>query len=96
MTYRLGHRWYGHYTPIQWPHTGGPWKPAELMQDHKEPYTWRFWSFEWKDAKAGEHTIVSRAIDMRNKVQPTIDDPEIKLKKTFWEANAQWPRRVKV
>ena len=73
----------------------GPWTPAQI-QDHKEPFTWRFWSYDWKDPKSGEHTIVSRAIDGRNKIQPTIDDPEIKLKKTFWEANAQWPRRVKI
>lgn len=75
---------------------GGPWAAAKIAENHTEKYTWRFWTFDWKDAKAGEHTIVSRAIDARGKVQPTLDDPEIKLKKTFWEANAQWPRRVKI
>jgi hypothetical protein len=75
---------------------GGPWSPAQISQDHNERYTWRFWTYDWKDAKAGEHTIASRAIDAKNKVQPTIDDPEIKMKKTFWEANAQWPRRVNI
>jgi DMSO/TMAO reductase YedYZ molybdopterin-dependent catalytic subunit len=75
---------------------GGPWAAAKIANDHDEKFTWRFWSFDWKDAKPGEHTIVSRAIDARGKVQPTLDDPEIRLKKTYWEANAQWPRRVKV
>lgn len=74
---------------------GGAWKAANIVE-RNEPYTWRFWSFDWREAKAGEHTIVSRAIDARGRVQPTMDDPEIKLKKTFWEANAQWPRRVKI
>jgi DMSO/TMAO reductase YedYZ molybdopterin-dependent catalytic subunit len=73
----------------------GPWTTAKI-EDHKEPFTWRFWSFDWKDAKEGEHTVVSRATDIRGRIQPTMDDPEIKMKKTFWEANGQWPRRVKV
>ena len=74
---------------------GGPWMPVKI-EERTEPFTWRFWSFDWKDAKAGEHTLVSRAIDARGRVQPTADDPSIKNKKTFWEANQQWPRRVKV
>ncbi len=74
---------------------GGPWTPAKVEQ-RKDPHTWRFWSYDWKDVKEGEHTLVSRAIDEKGRVQPTADDPEIKLKKTYWEANAQWPRRVKV
>jgi DMSO/TMAO reductase YedYZ molybdopterin-dependent catalytic subunit len=74
---------------------GGPWQPV-AVQERKEPFTWRFWSYDWNDAKPGEHTLVSRAIDAKGRVQPTMDDPEIKLKKTYWEANAQWPRRVKI
>jgi DMSO/TMAO reductase YedYZ molybdopterin-dependent catalytic subunit len=74
---------------------GGGWMPVKI-EERAEPFTWRFWSFEWKDAKAGEHTLVSRAIDARGRVQPTADDPAIKNKKTYWEANQQWPRRVKV
>ena len=72
-----------------------PWQAATIER-RDEPFTWRFWSFDWKDAKEGEHTIVSRAIDAKGRIQPTTDAPEIKQKKTFWEANAQWPRRVKV
>jgi DMSO/TMAO reductase YedYZ molybdopterin-dependent catalytic subunit len=74
---------------------GGAWMPVKI-EERAEPFTWRFWSFEWKDAKAGEHTLVSRAIDARGRVQPSADDPAIKNKKTYWEANQQWPRRVKV
>lgn len=75
---------------------GGDWMPAQINNSHKEPYTWRFWSFDWKNAKPGEHTIVSRAIDVKGRIQPSAEDPSMKLKKTFWEANAQYPRRIKI
>ncbi len=74
----------------------GDWVPARLDDRHIEPFCWQFWSFDWKDAKPGEHTVVSRAIDEKGRVQPAADDPAIKLKKTYWEANAQYPRRVKL
>lgn len=75
---------------------GGPWQAAKLLEGPDLPYTWRFWALDWKDAKSGEHTIVSRATDVKGNVQPTPEDPLIKNKKTYWEANAQWPRKVKV
>lgn len=76
---------------------GGPWQPAQLLDAPKDiPFTWRFWYFDWKDAKPGEHTLVSRATDSKGNIQPTSEDPQIKNKKTYWEANAQWPRKVKV
>jgi DMSO/TMAO reductase YedYZ molybdopterin-dependent catalytic subunit len=74
----------------------GDWLGATIDESQKEPYTWRFWSIDWKDAKAGEHTITSRAIDAKANIQPAADDPAIKLKKTYWEANQQWPRKVKI
>lgn len=73
----------------------GPWAEAKL-EENKTPHTWTFWSYEWKNPPAGEHTLVSRATDERGRVQPTADDPEIKLKKTYWEAYAQYPRRVRI
>jgi len=72
----------------------GPWVPTLLGEQQK--YTWTFWIYDWKDAPAGEHTLVSRATDEKGRVQPTADDPSIKLKKTFWEANQQYPRRIKL
>jgi hypothetical protein len=73
----------------------GEWAPAEL-EANQAPHTWAFWSYEWKQPAAGEHRIVSRATDERGRVQPTADDPEIKLKRTYWEAYAQYPRRVRI
>lgn len=75
---------------------GGAWQAAKILEGPDAPYTWRFWALDWKDAKSGEHTIVSRATDVKGNVQPTAEDPLIKNKKTYWEANAQWPRKVKV
>jgi DMSO/TMAO reductase YedYZ molybdopterin-dependent catalytic subunit len=72
----------------------GEWMPVLLGEQQK--YTWTFWSYDWKDAPAGEHTLVSRAIDEKGRVQPMADDPWIKLKKTFWEANQQYPRKIKL
>ena len=72
----------------------GPWTPAVLGEQRK--YAWTFWSYDWKGAVAGEHTLVSRAIDVKGRVQPSADDPWIKLKKTFWEANQQYPRKIKI
>ncbi len=74
----------------------GEWRSAKIDQSNTEPYTWRFWSFDWKDAKPGEHTLVSRGIDSKATIQPASDEPAIKLKKTYYEANQQWPRKVKI
>lgn len=73
----------------------GDWAAVKL-QENTDPHTWTFWTYEWKDAKPGDHTLVSRATDEQGRVQPTKDDPEIKNKRTYWEAYAQYPRRVKV
>ena len=40
--------------------------------------------------------IMGVPIDVKANIQPDKDDAAIKLKKTYWEANQQWPRRVKV
>ncbi len=73
----------------------GPWAEAKLVEN-KTPHTWTFWSFEWKGAAPGEHTLVSRATDERGRIQPTAEDPEIKLKRTYWEAYAQYPRKIRI
>ncbi len=76
---------------------GGAWQPAQLVEPKEDtPFAWRFFTFDWKDAKPGEHTVVARAIDAEGRVQPAADDPAIKLKRTYWEANQQYPRRLKL
>jgi DMSO/TMAO reductase YedYZ molybdopterin-dependent catalytic subunit len=73
---------------------GGDWKPAKIDRSPRDKYTWRFFSYDWKSPQPGEHTIVSRATDEDGRVQPAPDEPAIKLKKTYWEANQQWPRKL--
>jgi DMSO/TMAO reductase YedYZ molybdopterin-dependent catalytic subunit len=74
----------------------GPWQQAKIDRTPKDKYTWRFFSFDWKNPEPGEHTIISRAIDEEGRIQPSADDPEIKLKRTYWEANQQWPRKIRI
>ena len=75
---------------------GGSWMPANIDRSPRDTYTWRFFSFDWKNPPSGEHQVVSRAIDAEGRAQPAADDPQIKLKKTYWEANQQWPRKIAI
>ncbi len=78
----------------------GPWQPATLAKKPAKgwdtKFTWSFWHFDWKNATPGDHTIVSRAVDTDGRAQPPADDPTMKKKATYWEANQQWPRKVRV
>jgi DMSO/TMAO reductase YedYZ molybdopterin-dependent catalytic subunit len=71
----------------------GPWQPAELDPANTK-YSWKLFSYRWKGATPGEHTIVSRATDINGVVQPTL--AELARKRTFLENNSQFPRKVKV
>jgi len=73
------------------------WMPAEL-EEKPQPakYAWTFFHYDWKQPSFGEHTVVSRAIDADGRIQPSADDPDIKLKRTYWEANQQWPRKIRL
>jgi sulfite oxidase len=48
---------------------GTTWNPATLGHDQAH-YAWRLWSLDWKAAKAGDYTILSRATDTRGRTQP--------------------------
>jgi DMSO/TMAO reductase YedYZ molybdopterin-dependent catalytic subunit len=74
----------------------GPWTAVQLDDQDRAPHAWSFWSFDWKNPTPGEHTLVSRATDSQGRQQPAADDDAIKLKKTYWEANQQYPRRIKL
>jgi len=74
----------------------GPWQPATLDKKRQEKFCWQFWSFDWKKPVAGEHTLVSRATDAEGRSQPAAEEAPIKLKRTYWEANQQWPRRIQI
>ena len=72
----------------------GPWKPAAI-DPSPDPFAWKFWHLDW-NAAAGEHTITSRAIDVAGNVQPAMDDPVIAGKRTYWEANGQITRKIRI
>ena len=75
----------------------GPWQKVALDGKPRDAkYTWTLWHFDWQNPPAGDHTMVSRATDADGRVQPQAEDPRIKLKKTFWEANQQWPRKIRI
>jgi DMSO/TMAO reductase YedYZ molybdopterin-dependent catalytic subunit len=70
----------------------GPWQPAVLSEQPRSKYGWTFFSIDLGPLTADKHKIVSRAIDINGRIQPTAEDDEIALKKTYWEAYQQWPR----
>ena len=60
------------------------------------PHTWTFWSYVWINPTSGSHTIVSRAIDTKERVQPSTEDPQIAMKRTYWEASQQVVREIEL
>ena len=70
---------------------GGPWQPAALDKANTR-FSWKLFTFDWKGAAPGDHTLVSRATDGNGIVQPPAAD--LKRKKTFLEDNAQFPRKI--
>jgi DMSO/TMAO reductase YedYZ molybdopterin-dependent catalytic subunit len=72
---------------------GGDWRPAKLDKANTR-FSWKLFTYDWRDATPGEHTLVSRATDINGVVQPPAAD--LKRKKTFLEDNAQFPRKLTV
>jgi DMSO/TMAO reductase YedYZ molybdopterin-dependent catalytic subunit len=70
----------------------GPWQAAQFSRQNSQ-YSWKIFSFDWNGATPGEHTLVSRATDVQGNVQPAQDEPN---KKSRWENNAQFVRRIKI
>jgi len=86
---------WGDGTPIQKVEVkldDGPWHEVQLDKEPVEKYSWRFYSVDLGPVAAGKHTIISRATDANGRAQPTAQDDEIALKKTYWEAYQQWRR----
>jgi len=75
---------------------GGDWKPATLDKEPRSKFCWTFFSIDLGALAPGKHQVVSRAIDVNGRVQPSAQDDEIALKKTYWEAYAQWPRDIEL
>jgi DMSO/TMAO reductase YedYZ molybdopterin-dependent catalytic subunit len=70
----------------------GPWQDCELQRSAGR-YGWTLWSASWQDATPGLHSVVSRAIDVRGRVQPDKDEWRRQFS-SFREDNSQWTRKV--
>jgi len=69
----------------------GPWQAASLQKPDGR-FAWKLFTYTWKGAAPGAHTIVSRATDTDGYVQPEA----LPEKKTFLEDNSQYPRKVMI
>ena len=72
----------------------GPWQPATMDPTTTATYGWKLFTWDWRGATPGEHTVVSRVADANGQVQPTVAD--LKHKITFLENNEQSPRTVMI
>jgi DMSO/TMAO reductase YedYZ molybdopterin-dependent catalytic subunit len=72
----------------------GPWQAATFDPQTTSKYSWKLFTYAWKGATPGEHTLVSRVTDVTGKVQPTAE--ELETKKTFLEDNSQHPRKLMI
>ena len=68
----------------------GPWQAAK-MDPQNTQFSWKFFSSEFNNLPAGEHTIVSRVTDVNGVVQP--EEAALAEKKTMWENNGQFVRK---
>ena len=74
----------------------GPWKTAVLDKGAEHEFAWKFWHLDWPEPRrrrAQDHLAGHR--QGRN-VQPAQDDPSIAGKRTYWEANGQITRTIKI
>jgi DMSO/TMAO reductase YedYZ molybdopterin-dependent catalytic subunit len=71
----------------------GAWQWAEVDPKATQ-YSLKMFSFAWKGATPGNHTIMSRVTDANGQVQATAD--QLPEKKSRWENYAQFPRTVMI
>ncbi|NRD79656.1 sulfite oxidase [Bacillus sp. BRMEA1] len=51
---------------------GESWHKAIIVNQAMEPYGWVAWRWEWSALDRGEYTILSRAADSLNRIQPLL------------------------
>ncbi|MES2605891.1 MAG: molybdopterin-dependent oxidoreductase [Pseudomonadota bacterium] len=72
---------------------GGPWQAAKI-DPAATKYSWKLFTYDWGNAAAGEHTLVSRVIDANGQIQATAE--EMPEKPTRWENYGQFPRKITI
>ena len=95
----MGAAWGAPIAAVEVKIDNGPWQEAELKGERpggrrSREFAWTFWTFNWGRPTPGVHTITSRALDVHGNIQPTLEDPYLASKVTFWESNGQITRRV--
>ncbi len=71
----------------------GPWRQAEILPGATR-YSWKLFNYTWEGASSGEHTIVSRVIDVNGQIQATPEELPEKLSR--WENYGQFTRTVTI
>ena len=51
---------------------GESWSEAKVIQQSKNSYAWSTWKLDWTVPTRGEYTLMAKATDSYNRVQPTI------------------------
>jgi DMSO/TMAO reductase YedYZ molybdopterin-dependent catalytic subunit len=74
----------------------GPWLAATIDRSEDAEHAWKLWSLDWEPSSPGEHSVTSRAVDTVGRLQPSMSDPDIANKKTYWESNGQVTRRIQI
>jgi hypothetical protein len=74
----------------------GPFTPATIDRGQEHEFAWKFWHADWKSPAPGEHRITSRAVDTAGNLQPAPEDWQVARKHTYWEANGQITRRIRI
>jgi hypothetical protein len=97
----LGAAWGAPIRAIEVQIDTGSWVPASLDKTKGDVasargYVWRFWTLDRGRPASGDHTVRSRAIDVDGNVQPAPADPVITTRRTYWEANGQITRQVRI
>ena len=73
----------------------GQWMAATPDPATTAKYGWKLYHYTWKNAPAGEHTLVSR-VDRCERRWCSRPRRRSKSKKTFLEDNSQHPRKMMV
>lgn len=75
---------------------GGAWQTATIDPEEDAEFAWKIWHLNWDNPPEGEHTVVSRAIDMKGNIQPAADSDYMTGKHTYWESNGQVVRQINI
>lgn len=72
---------------------GGNWREA-TVDPQASTYSWKLFHYDWEDASAGEHSIVSRVTDINGHTQARAE--ELPERVSYWEEFGQFPRRIRI